>query len=111
MILTDDEIRNLSHERARASRLQGFLETEFWIRDLGPYLQAEQDKNTIAPIDPRSYSGDSDKVLLQYFFNSGMIMMVKKIMEDFSIWREKGKSAAERLRLDSEQRAKVRQEA
>ena len=94
-MLEMDEQRKV---RSRAVRVIEFMRSEFWLKDLGPYLKDHQKKLAVGALWSPKSPNDMERTALCNAFNGGRYEEVTDQMQQFAIWEEEGVIAADRVK-------------
>ena len=93
-------------ERGRFAK--EFIEGQFWIKFLGPYLREQNDSSAHSCLfNPKKHKATIESIALQLSFNSGMAEQINMIREELSIWITKGEDARAELDKDNKLIAEI----
>ena len=97
-----EEMETHRLEAAKGARLDTFLRSEFWIKDLGPYLNADQkDCLTKGRYKGGAWPG-MEAVAFQACYNGAQSDMIDRLMQTLKIWETKGAEAAAAIKREEE---------
>ena len=94
----EDKNALLVEQRSRASRLKVFVEGEFWLKDIKPYLLDELERSGMTRFKPVQHAASVEQIALQFAFNSGMAGQIDRLLEQMSIWTMQGQEALVKLK-------------
>ena len=94
-------IARLQKAIVKSDRAREFINSNFWTKDLEPFLLDQISKCAWKPWHPGDPVGDAE-VLAEHFFNSGRVAAFKRISDEIKRTIEEGKAAAERLKFEQD---------
>lgn len=98
-----EQLRTWVSDSERARRLEVFLSSEFWLKDLEPLLRAESTLRPWQSTDSRSL----EEVTIGYLHASGRAALLSTVLTVFSRWVKAGEEADKKLREEQDKQARL----
>lgn len=104
---TEERLAELSELVARGHGAKKFIESDFWLDHIQPFLRSE------AVLKPAVVkSGDAnplDRINVEFLIGSGKVLVIAKFIETMDEWQARGAEAEKIIKLEADKRKRLRE--